>query len=75
MVRLGELNLSSQGQTKLLPPVPSLQFPFHLECDRESFRHIGGGGHGDRSTVIFKDGRFEGLSFVEAYSEVAEIEK
>jgi hypothetical protein len=26
----------------------------------ESFRHIGDGGHGDRSTVIFKDGRFEG---------------
>ncbi|KAE9376174.1 hypothetical protein N431DRAFT_437510 [Stipitochalara longipes BDJ] len=41
-------------------PLPSLQFLFHLECDMESFRHIGDGGHGDRSTVIFKDGRFEG---------------
>lgn len=26
----------------------------------ESFHHIGDGGHGDRSTVIFKGGRFEG---------------
>lgn len=26
----------------------------------ESFRHIGQGPHGDRSTVIFKGGRFEG---------------
>ena len=26
----------------------------------ESFRHIGEGGHGNRSTVIFKGGRFEG---------------
>lgn len=26
----------------------------------ESFRHIGDAGHGDRSTVIFKGGRFEG---------------
>jgi hypothetical protein len=26
----------------------------------ESFRHIGNGPHGDRSTVIFKGGRFEG---------------
>lgn len=26
----------------------------------ESFRHIGAGPHGDRSTVIFKGGRFEG---------------
>jgi hypothetical protein len=75
MVRLDELNLTSQGQTKLLLPVPSLQFPFHLECDTESFRHIGGRGRGDRSTVIFKYGRFEGLSFMEAYSEVVEIEK
>jgi hypothetical protein len=41
-------------------PVPSLQFLFHLECDMESFRHIGPGPHGDRSTVIFKGGRFEG---------------
>lgn len=41
-------------------PLPSLQFLFHLECDMESFRHIGRGPHGDRSTVIFKGGRFEG---------------
>jgi hypothetical protein len=74
MVRLDELNLTSQGQTKLLP-VPSLQFPFHIECDTERFRHIEGRGHGERSTVIVKDGRFEGLNFVAAYSEVAEIEK
>lgn len=26
----------------------------------DSFHHIGDGGHGDRSTVIFKGGRFEG---------------
>jgi len=26
----------------------------------ESFRHVGDGGHGDRSTVIFRGGRFEG---------------
>lgn len=26
----------------------------------ETFRHIGKGPHGDRSTVIFKGGRFEG---------------
>jgi hypothetical protein len=41
-------------------PVPSLQFLFHLECDMETFRHIGEGPYGDRSTVIFKGGRFEG---------------
>ena len=41
-------------------PAPSLDFLFHLECDMESFRHIGAGPHGDRSTVIFKGGRFEG---------------
>ena len=41
-------------------PLPSLKFLFHLECDMESFRHIGKGPHGDRSTVIFKGGRFEG---------------
>jgi len=41
-------------------PVPALEFLFHLECDMETFRHIGQGPHGDRSTVIFKGGRFEG---------------
>nr|OQO29573.1 hypothetical protein B0A51_03654 [Rachicladosporium sp. CCFEE 5018] len=41
-------------------PQPALQFLFHLECDMESFRHIGQGPYGDRSTVIFKGGRFEG---------------
>ncbi|KAK5702207.1 hypothetical protein LTR17_022515 [Elasticomyces elasticus] len=41
-------------------PNPSLRFLFHLECDMEAFRHIGQGPYGDRSTVIFKTGRFEG---------------
>lgn len=41
-------------------PVPALQFLFHLECDMESFKHIGEGPWGNRSTVIFKGGRFEG---------------
>lgn len=41
-------------------PLPSLRFLFHLECDMESFRRIGEGPYGDRSTVIFKGGRFEG---------------
>ena len=41
-------------------PTPSLKYIFHLECNMESFRHIGAGPHGDRSTVIFKGGRFEG---------------
>jgi len=42
------------------PTVPSLRFLFHLGCDMADFRHIGQGPHGDRSTVIFKGGRFEG---------------
>ncbi|KAI6814928.1 hypothetical protein KC367_g5899 [Hortaea werneckii] len=42
------------------PPVPSLQFLFHLECDMEDFHRIGQGPFGNRSTVIFKGGRFEG---------------
>ena len=41
-------------------PTPSLKFLFHLECELESFRHVGQGPYGDRSTVIFKGGRFEG---------------
>ncbi|KAF7882505.1 uncharacterized protein EAF02_005868 [Botrytis sinoallii] len=41
-------------------PTPSLQFLFHLECDMEEFHPIGDGGHGNRATVIFKGGRFEG---------------
>lgn len=41
-------------------PLPSLQFLFHLECDMDSFKHIGKGPYGDRSTVTFKGGRFEG---------------
>ena len=41
-------------------PTPSLEFLFHLECDMESFKHIGPGPHGHRATVIFKGGRFEG---------------
>ncbi|APA12254.1 predicted protein [Sclerotinia sclerotiorum 1980 UF-70] len=41
-------------------PTPSLKFLFHLECDMEDFHPIGDGGHGNRATVIFKGGRFEG---------------
>ncbi len=41
-------------------PVPQLKFLFHLECNMESFKHVGAGPQGDRSTVIFKGGRFEG---------------
>ncbi|TVY31246.1 UPF0311 protein [Lachnellula occidentalis] len=41
-------------------PLPSLAFLFHLECDMQTFRPIGDGGHGNRSTVIFSGGRFEG---------------
>jgi len=41
-------------------PTPSLKFLFHLECDMDSFRSIGPGPWGNRSTVIFKGGRFEG---------------
>ncbi|KAG4029276.1 hypothetical protein MFRU_016g00340 [Monilinia fructicola] len=41
-------------------PTPSLQFLFHLECEMEDFHPIGDGGHGNRATVIFKGGRFEG---------------
>ena len=41
-------------------PAPSLTFSFHLECDMSTFHHIGPGPHGNRSTVIFKGGRFEG---------------
>ncbi len=41
-------------------PLPALEFLFHLECDMETFRHIGPGPYGDRSTVIFKGGKFEG---------------
>ena len=41
-------------------PIPSLAFVFHLECDMEAFRHVGPGPYGDRSTVIFEGGRFEG---------------
>ncbi|MCJ1253890.1 hypothetical protein MMC24_001704 [Lignoscripta atroalba] len=41
-------------------PTPSLTFLFHLECEMESFKHVGQGPHGNRSTVIFKGGRFEG---------------
>lgn len=41
-------------------PAPSLKFLFRLECDMESFYRIGNGPHGNRMTVIFKGGRFEG---------------
>jgi hypothetical protein len=55
-----ELTNSKWNKPGFKLPVPSLQFLFHLECDMESFKHIGAGPHGDRSTVIFKGGRFEG---------------
>jgi len=41
-------------------PVPTLEFLFHLECDMDTFMHVGEGPHGNRSSVIFKGGRFEG---------------
>lgn len=59
-VSIDRLNNSDWAKPEYKLPIPSLQFLFHLECDMESFRHIGPGPHGDRSTVIFKGGRFEG---------------
>jgi hypothetical protein len=59
-VSADQLTCSKWAKPEFKLPVPSLQFLFHLECDMESFRHIGAGPHGDRSTVIFKGGRFEG---------------
>ena len=41
-------------------PIPSLEFLFHLECEMMNFENIGPGPYGDRKTVIFKGGRFEG---------------
>ena len=57
---IDQLTYSNWAKPDYKLPLPSLQFLFHLECDMESFRHIGPGPHGDRSTVIFKGGRFEG---------------
>jgi len=59
-VSIDRLTNSDWAKPEYTLPIPSLQFLFHLECDMESFRHIGKGPHGDRSTVIFKGGRFEG---------------
>ena len=59
-VSIDKLTNSNWAKPDYKLPIPSLQFLFHLECDMESFRHIGNGPHGDRSTVIFKGGRFEG---------------
>jgi hypothetical protein len=59
-VSIDKLTNSDWAKPDYKLPIPSLQFLFHLECDMESFRHIGNGPHGDRSTVIFKGGRFEG---------------
>lgn len=59
-VSIDQLTNSEWAKPEYKLPIPSLQFLFHLECDMESFRHIGNGPHGDRSTVIFKGGRFEG---------------
>ncbi|KAK3670488.1 hypothetical protein LTR78_009592 [Recurvomyces mirabilis] len=55
-----DLNNTKWTKPEYKLPIPSLQFLFHLECDMETFRHIGEGPYGDRSTVIFKGGRFEG---------------
>ncbi|ORY85066.1 hypothetical protein BCR37DRAFT_378106 [Protomyces lactucae-debilis] len=38
---------------------PEFEF-FSLECDMEDFHPVGNGPHGNRATVIFKGGRFEG---------------
>lgn len=51
---LDQLTHSQWSQPSFTLPTPSLTFLFHLECDMESFRHIGKGPNGDRSTVIFK---------------------
>jgi hypothetical protein len=59
-VSIDKLTNSDWVKPEYKLPIPSLQFLFHLECDMESFKHIGNGPHGDRSTVIFKGGRFEG---------------
>ncbi|RMY46489.1 hypothetical protein D0865_09253 [Hortaea werneckii] len=43
------------------PPIPSLQFLFHLECDMEDFHHIGQGPFGNRSTVIVSNPLIQSL--------------
>jgi len=58
--RITELSSVKWARPDYVLPAPSLQFLFHLECEMEAFRHIGEGPYGDRSTVIFKGGRFEG---------------
>ncbi|KAK5169907.1 uncharacterized protein LTR77_005885 [Saxophila tyrrhenica] len=57
---IGTLTHSKWARPDYQLPVPALQFLFHLECEMDTFRHIGLGPFGDRSTVIFKGGRFEG---------------
>ncbi|GAB1729391.1 hypothetical protein NU195Hw_g4343t1 [Hortaea werneckii] len=57
---INSLNATQWTRPDYQLPVPSLQFLFHLECDMEDFHHIGQGPFGNRSTVIFKGGRFEG---------------
>jgi len=57
---ISELSRTEWARPEYSLPIPSLQFLFHLECDMDVFHHIGPGPHGDRSTVIFKGGRFEG---------------
>jgi len=44
-------------------PLLSIQFLFHLECDVDACRCIGPSPHGDRGTLVFKDGRFDGPKF------------
>jgi len=52
---------NTQWQNPEFPvPMPSLEFLFHLECEMMDFADVGPGPYGDRKTVIFKGGRFEG---------------
>ncbi|KAK3064200.1 hypothetical protein LTS18_009313 [Coniosporium uncinatum] len=57
---ISELSRTDWARPEYTLPVPSLKFLLHLECEMDVFHHIGPGPHGDRSTVIFKGGRFEG---------------
>lgn len=41
-------------------PLPSLHFLFHLECDMDTFQHAEPNSKIEKSTVMFRGGRFEG---------------
>lgn len=41
-------------------PLPSLHFLFHLECDMDTFRRTEPDSQIEKSTVMFRGGRFEG---------------